>query len=55
MTVEAAEVDIGISLSLPIVFAAPPEVVVVPDTDIPVAPDIDEDIYFYDGWWWRPW
>ncbi len=55
MTVEAAEVSIGISLPPPIVFAAPPDVVVLPDTDVYVVPDVDEDIYFYDGWWWRPW
>lgn len=52
-----ARVDIGISISLPplIVFAGPPDVVVLPETNVYVVPDLDEDIYFYSGWWWRPW
>ena len=52
-----ARVDVGINISLPpaIVFAAPPEVVVIPETYIYAVPDVDADIYFYNGWWWRPW
>jgi hypothetical protein len=44
-----------IPLPPPIPFLAPPELVVLPDTDVYVAPDYDQDIYFYGGWWWRPW
>lgn len=43
-----------VPLPPPIEFAAPPEVVVLPGTDIYVAPDVGEDVYFVDGWWWRP-
>ena len=52
-----ARVDVGISISLPplIVFAAPPEVVVIPETNVYAVPDLDVDIFFYNGWWWRPW
>jgi len=52
-----ASVDVGISVPLPppVVFSGPPEMVVLPDTDVYVAPDYDQDIYFYGGWWWRPW
>lgn len=52
-----AGVDVGVSISLPplIVFATPPEVVVIPETYVYVVPDSDVDIFFYDGWWWRPW
>ncbi|MCK9365101.1 MAG: hypothetical protein M0P74_16050 [Syntrophales bacterium] len=52
-----ARVDVGISISLPplIVFAAPPEVVVLPETNVYAVPDLDVDIFFYGGWWWRPW
>jgi len=52
-----ARADVGISISLPplIVFAAPPEVVVIPESYVYVVPDLDVDIFFYDGWWWRPW
>jgi hypothetical protein len=49
-------ISIGISLPPPIVFQAPPEVVVIPDTDdVYVAPDIDVELFFWNGWWWRPW
>lgn len=50
-------VDVGVSIPLPppIGFAAPPEMVVIPDTYVYFVPDVDEEIYFYGGWWWRPW
>ncbi|MFH1703809.1 MAG: hypothetical protein ABIB41_10370, partial [Nitrospirota bacterium] len=38
-----------------IVFAAPPELVVLPETYVYVVPDIPMDLFFYNGWWWRPW
>jgi len=51
-----AKVNIGINISLPpIVFAGPPEVVVIPETDVYAVPDVSVDIFFYHGWWWRPW
>ena len=53
-----AEISVGIGISLPppVVFEAPPAVVVLPDTDdVYVVPDIDVDIFFWNGWWWRPW
>jgi len=49
-------IGIGISLPPPVVFGAPPAVVVLPDTDdVYVVPDMDIDIFFWNGWWWRPW
>ena len=51
-----ARVDVSVDISLPpIVFAAPPELIVLPGTYIYVVPDADADIFFYGGWWWRPW
>jgi hypothetical protein len=52
-----AEMNVGVSISLPplIVFASPPEMVVIPETYVYVVPDSRDDIYFYNGWWWRPW
>jgi hypothetical protein len=54
-TMANAEVNVRISLPPPIIFAAPPELVVLPETYVYVDPDIDADIYFFDGYWWRPW
>jgi len=54
-TMAAVDIHIRIPLPPPIVFAAPPQVIVLPETEVYVVPDILEDIFFYDGWWWRPW
>lgn len=48
-------VSIAVPLPPPIVFSAPPRVVVVPETQVYVAPEVSEDIFFYNGYWWRPW
>jgi len=49
-------VSIGISLPPPIIFGAPPAVIVLPDTiGVYVVPDIEGDLFFWGGWWWRPW
>ena len=49
-----ASVSVRISLP-PIVFSAPPLTVVIPGTNVYAVPDSDVDIFFYGGWWWRPW
>jgi len=49
------QVRINIPLPPPIIFPAPPHVVVIPETDVYAVPDVDADIFFYSGWWWRPW
>jgi hypothetical protein len=55
-TMAGVDISIGFSLPPPIVFAAPPEVIVVPDTtDVYVVPDIDAELFFWNGWWWRLW
>ncbi len=56
-TMAMGRVDVGVSIPLPppIGFAGPPEMVVLPETYIYVVPDSDVDIFFYGGWWWRPW
>jgi len=52
-----ARSDVSVDISLPpvVVFASSPEMVVFPDTDIYVVPDVGVDLFFYEGWWWRPW
>jgi hypothetical protein len=55
-TMAAIDIHIGIPLPPPIIFRAPPEVIVLPDTeDVYVAPDIDVELFFWNGWWWRLW
>jgi hypothetical protein len=55
--VEPVEPDSSLAANLPppIPFAAPPELIVLPDTYVYVVPDVNVDIFFYNGWWWRPW
>jgi hypothetical protein len=48
-------VSVGIGLPPPIAFATPPELIVIPETYVYVVPDVADDIFFYEGWWWRPW
>jgi hypothetical protein len=54
-----AEVDVKVRVDVPlpppIIFPAPPHVIVIPHTDVYSVPDVEEDIFFYGGWWWRPW
>jgi len=54
-TTAGVDVNVSIGLPPPIIFAAPPELIVLPETYVYVVPDIDADIFFYNGWWWRPW
>lgn len=51
----AVNIDIGISLPPFMVFPAPPQLVVIPETHVYAVPDVDVDIFFYGGWWYRPW
>jgi len=44
-----------IPLPPPIVFAEPPEMVVLPETEVYVVPNVEQDIFFYNGYWWRLW
>jgi hypothetical protein len=50
-------VDVGVRIPLPppLLFPVPPWLVVIPETNVYAVPDIHEDIFFYGGWWWRPW
>jgi hypothetical protein len=54
-----AEVDVKVRINIPlpplIVFPAPPELVVIPETYVYAVPDVDAEIFFYSGWWWRLW
>jgi len=53
-----AQVGITVNIPLPpaMTFAAPPNVVVLPDTnDVYVVPGVAVDLFFVNGWWWRFW
>lgn len=51
-----ARVDIRVNVPPPPVFAfsAPPELVVIPGTYVYYDPDVDFDLFFYAGDWYRP-
>ena len=54
-TQSEAGVSVNIGVNLPAIrFAAPPDVVVIPGTYVYMVPDIDVDILFFQGYWWRP-
>ncbi|ACM19332.1 hypothetical protein Geob_0970 [Geotalea daltonii FRC-32] len=49
-------VNVGISLPPLIAFSSPPEVLVIPETTgVYVVPDVEDELFFWNGWWWRPW
>ena len=48
-------VGIGVNIQLPqVMLPGPPEVVVIPGTYVYFVPDIHENIFFYRGYWYRP-
>jgi hypothetical protein len=50
-----ARVNVTIGVNLPpVAFPGPPTVVFIPGTYVYYVPDIDVDIFFYHGWWYRP-
>lgn len=50
-----AGVNINVTIPLPgLVISAPPAMVVIPGTYVYYPPDVDVDIFFYDGYWYRP-
>jgi hypothetical protein len=49
------EVRVNVNLGPPpIVVAQPPEVVMVPGSDVYFVPDVAYDVFFYNGFWWSP-
>ncbi len=54
-SVGRAEVNVSISIPLPpLVIPAPPPLLVVPGTYVYYPPDVGVDIFFYHGYWYRP-
>lgn len=55
VTVGGKGVNVTVGTNLPAVrFAAPPDLVVIPETYVYMVPDIDVDVLFFQGYWWRP-
>lgn len=52
-----ARVNVGVNINIgppPIVAPAPPEVVMVPSSQVYFVPGIEFDVFFYNGYWWSP-
>jgi hypothetical protein len=50
-----AEVNVNIGIGLPgLVIPGPPALVVIPGTYVYYPPDVSADIFFYQGYWYRP-
>jgi hypothetical protein len=50
-----AEVNVGISVGLPpLVISAPPVLVVIPGSYVYYPPEVGADMFFYHGYWYRP-
>ena len=45
---------LGVQAGPPIAYGGQPEMVVLPGTNVYVAPGVATDLYFADGYWWRP-
>jgi hypothetical protein len=55
-TMAQVGISVNIGLPPPIVFADPPAVIVLPDApNVYVVPGVEVDLFFWNGWWWRPW
>ena len=49
------EVNVSVQLGLPfLVIPGPPGMVVIPNTYVYYPPEVDDNIFFYHGCWYRP-
>jgi hypothetical protein len=54
-SVSMAEVNVSINIPLPgLVIPAPPGLIVIPGTYVYYPPAVGVDIFFYHGYWYRP-
>jgi hypothetical protein len=56
---EIPEARAGVQVNInvgppPVVVAEPPEVVLIPGSQVYFVPEPDIDIFFYNGFWWSP-
>jgi hypothetical protein len=53
----SAGVDVGVSVNIgppPIVVAEPPELVLVPGSQVYFVPGVNFEVFYFNGWWWSP-
>lgn len=48
-----ARVDVNVNVGLPVVIEQPPEMVVIPRSNVYFAPDVSVDLFFFDNRWWN--
>jgi hypothetical protein len=56
-TVDDAAAEVNVSVNLgppPVVVQQPPELVLVPQSDVYFVPDYNFDLFYYGGYWWSP-
>ncbi|RPJ15601.1 MAG: hypothetical protein EHM30_08410 [Desulfobacteraceae bacterium] len=59
-SIQEAKAGPHISINIPLpppppfLFPSPPEVIVVPRSQVVIAPHPEVDIFFYDDYWWSP-
>src|SRR3990172_2003018 len=54
---EPARAEVSVSINLgppPIIVSQPPEVVMIPQSQVHFVPDPNIDVFFYGGFWWSP-
>ena len=51
----SVNIGVGIPLPPPTEVSVAPETILLPGTGVYVAPEIGVDLFFFEGWWWRPW
>ncbi len=55
LTQSEARVNVNIGIGIPAyTFPAPPSLVMIPGTYVYAVPDVDVEILFYHGYWYRP-
>lgn len=51
----SAEVSVNINIGPPLITVAePPEVVMIPGLQVFFVPQLEFDVFFYNGYWWSP-
>ncbi|NLF41576.1 MAG: hypothetical protein GX587_02665 [Bacteroidales bacterium] len=56
LTIAQTGISVSVNFPPPVVFESPPNLITIPYTNyVYGVPDAEIDLFFWDGWWWRPW